>query len=422
MSGAQEPLEPSVTPEPLVTLDEVRAARERTADLVQVTPVEESRAVSRMTGVRTLLKCEHLQRTGSFKIRGAANRIRLLDDAQKAAGVVCASAGNHAQGVALSAASVGVAATVFMPADAPLPKVDATKGYGAQVVLGGASFDDALAAALAHVEETGATFIPPFEHRDIIAGQGTLALELLEQAPEAATILVAVGGGGLIAGVSAVVKALRPDIRVIGVEPTGAASVRASLAAGHPVTLAEMSTIADGVAVKRPGELTLRHIQAHVDDVVAVTDEAIARAVLLLVERAKQVVEPSGAAPLAALLEGGLDVQGPVVPVLCGGNVDPLLLNRIIQSGLYEEGRYLVVTTRIGDRPGALAGLLTLLAEMRANVIAITHHRLNTRLGVLEVEVEVELETRGAEHIRSVVAALEEAGYPVDAELPPGAG
>ncbi len=410
---------PSASDPDLVTLAEIIEARARIADLINVTPVEESRAVSRMTGVHTLLKCEHLQRTGSFKIRGAANRIRLLTEEERAAGVVCASAGNHAQGVALSANSIGVSATVFMPADAPLPKVDATRGYGAEVVLIGATFDDALAAALDHVERTGATFIPPFDHRDVIAGQGTLALELLEQVPQAATVLVAMGGGGLIAGMSTVIKTMRPDIRVIGVEAVGAASVRASVDAGHPVTLDEVSTFADGIAVKRPGVLPLAHIRAYVDDIVAVSDEAIARAVLLLVERAKQVVEPAGAAPLAALLEGPLDIEGPVVPVLCGGNVDPLLLNRIIQSGLYEEGRYLVIITRVGDRPGALAHLLQLIADARANVLAVEHHRLNTKLGLLEVEVQIELETRGAAHIAQVVAALEDAGYPVDAELPP---
>ncbi|CAN5565199.1 threonine ammonia-lyase [soil metagenome] len=402
----------------LVTLDDITAARARIAELAQVTPVEESRAVTAMTGHRTLLKFEHLQRTGSFKIRGAHNRILQLTPAERTAGVVCASAGNHAQGVALSAASVEVDCTVFMPADAALPKVDATKGYGAKVVLTGATFDDALAAAKDHIQATGATFIPPFEHRDIIAGQGTVALELLEQVPQMGAVLVAVGGGGLIAGMGAAIKALRPDVRVIGVEAAGAASVTASLAAGRPVTLPTLSTFADGIAVKRPGELTLAHIQAYVDDMVTVTDEAIARAVLLLVERAKQVVEPSGAAPLAALLEGGLAIKGPVVAVLCGGNVDPLLLNRIIQSGLYEEGRYLVITTRISDRPGALARLLQLIADAKANVVAVGHHRLNTRLGLLEVEVEVELETRGHRHITSVVQALEQGGYPVDPDLP----
>ncbi|HUG84774.1 MAG TPA: threonine ammonia-lyase [Euzebya sp.] len=410
----------------LVDLATIKTARDRVAPFVQLTPVEESRAITAMVGRRTVLKCEHLQRTGSFKIRGAANRIAQLDEAEQAAGVVCASAGNHAQGVAVAAREMGVRATVFMPADAPLPKVDATRGYGAEVVLGGATFDDALEAARAHVQQTGATFVPPFDHPDVIAGQGTLGLELLDQVPDAATVVIAIGGGGLIAGVGAALKALRPDIRVVGVEPTGAASAKASLEAGHPVTLHEMATFADGVAVKRPGVLTLAHIQAFVDQVVTVSDEAIARAVLLLVERAKQVVEPSGAAPLAALLQPGLidlgDSPGPVVPVLGGGNVDPLLLNRIIQSGLYEEGRYLVVITRMLDRPGALATLLTLLADLKANVIAVAHHRLNTRLGILEVQVEVELETKGPTHITRVVAALEEAGYPVDAEMPPGVG
>jgi threonine dehydratase len=294
----------TVGAEPLVALEEIEAARSRIADLAQVTPVEESRAISRMTGRRTLLKCEHLQRTGSFKIRGAANMIRQLSQAERTAGVVCASAGNHAQGVALSAASIGVAATVFMPADAPLPKVEATRGYGAEVVLGGESFDDALAAARAHAEQTGATFVPPFEHRDVIAGQGTLGLELLDQVAEIGTVLVPIGGGGLIAGVAAALKAVRPSVRVVGVEPAGAASALASLRAGGPVSLDEVSTIADGVAVKRPGELTLAHIRAQVDEVVTVSDEAIARAVLLLVERAKQVVEPSGACGLASLLAG----------------------------------------------------------------------------------------------------------------------
>ena len=402
----------------LVTLDEVRAARDRVSDLIQWTPIEESRAVSRITGVETLLKCEHLQRTGSFKIRGAANRLAQLSPREKAAGVVCASAGNHAQGVALSAASTGVAATVFMPVDAPIPKVEATRGYGADVVLHGTTFDDALVAARTFEEQTGATFVHPFDHRDVIAGQGTVGLEILEQAPEASSVLVAVGGGGLIAGMAVALRALRPDLRIIGVEPVGAAGAVAALRAGAPVTLPSVATFADGVAVKRIGDLAFAHIRELVDEVVTVTDEAIARAVLLLVERAKQVVEPAGAAPLAALLQGDLDVSGPVVPVLCGGNVDPLLLNRIIQSGLYEEGRYLVISTRVGDRPGALAHLLALIAEAKANVLAIQHHRLDTKLGLLEVGVEIELETRGQAHIRSVVDQLEDAGYPVEAEIP----
>ena len=405
----------------LVDIDDIRAAAERIAPLVQTTPMEESRAISSMVGARVLLKCEHLQRTGSFKIRGAANRIACLSEAERAAGVVCASAGNHAQGVALSATRMGVESTVFMPADAPLPKVEATRGYGARVVLTGSNFDEALAAARAHCEEVGATFVPPFDHADVIAGQGTLGLEMLAQAPDMAQVLVPIGGGGLVSGIAAAIKATAPHVRVIGVEPAGAASTRASLDAGHPVTLDSVSTIADGIAVKRPGELTLAHIEQLVDDVVTVSDEAIARAILLLVERAKQVVEPAGAAGLAALLDGTVETREPTVALLCGGNVDPLLLNRIIQSGMYEEGRYLVVTTRVGDQPGVLATLLTLLAEQRANVIGIEHHRLNTKLGVQEVEVQIEMETRGHDHIHLLVEKLEEAGYPVEAELPPGA-
>lgn len=407
---------------PLVGLTDIQAAAARIVPFIQATPVEESRAISALVGHPTVLKCEHLQRTGSFKIRGAANRIAQLDQDELAGGVVCASAGNHAQGVALSARTMGVAATVFMPADAPLPKVDATRGYGARVVLTGANFDEALAAAIAHCRDVGATFVPPFDHPQVIAGQGTLGLEILQQVPDAAAVVVPIGGGGLISGIAAAIKAVRPDVRVIGVEPAGAASTRASLDAGHPVSLAGVSTIADGIAVKRPGELTLAHIRQLVDDVVTVTDEAIARAVLLLVERAKQVVEPAGAASLAALLEHDL-VQGlsrdkPIVALLCGGNVDPLLLNRIIQSGLYEEGRYLVFTTRVGDTPGVLADLLRLLADLKGNVIAIGHHRLNTKLGIQEVEVEIELETRGTDHILQIVQSLEANGYPVQADLP----
>jgi threonine dehydratase len=403
---------PRVDPR-LVTLDDIRAARERLADVVVRTPMEESRAVSAVAGVETLLKCEHLQRTGSFKIRGAYNRIARLTDAERAAGVVCASAGNHAQGVALSARIAGVRARVFMPAGAPLPKVEATQGYGAQVVLGGETFDDAFAASQAWTQEHGATFVHPFDHADVIAGQGTLGLEILEQAPRAATVVVPIGGGGLIAGVASAVKALRPDCRIIGVQAAGAASFPDSIAAGKPVALPALSTIADGIAIKNPGELTLAHVRAHVDQVVTVTDESIARAVLLLVERAKQVVEPSGAAGLAAVLDGGLDLAGPVVVLLCGGNVDPLLLLRIIQSGMFEEGRYFVFRTPIRDEPGALSALLGLLAEEGANVLGVAHHRMATRLGILEVEVELEIETRGPDHIAAVCAALAERGYAV---------
>ncbi|CAN5778273.1 threonine ammonia-lyase [soil metagenome] len=397
----------------LVSLDAIRAAAERLDGVAQPTPVEPSRAVSELAGVRTLLKCEHLQRTGSFKIRGAYNRISRLTDAERAGGVVCASAGNHAQGVALSAALVGVGATVFMPAGAPLPKVQATRAYGAAVQLVGETFDDAFAAAREWTAQQGATFVHPFDHLEIIAGQGTIGLELCEQVPDIGTVVVPIGGGGLISGVASAVKALKPEVRVVGVQAAGAASFPASLAAGEPVPLDGLSTIADGIAVKHPGVLTLAHVGERVDEVVTVTDESIARAVLLLVERAKQVVEPSGAAGLAAVLDGAAALTEPVVVLLCGGNVDPLLLLRILQSGLSEEGRYFAFRTRLDDRPGALSQLLSLVADTGANVVAVEHHRFGTRLDLLQVEVQLEVETRGPAHIREVVDRLVAQGYPL---------
>ncbi|MEX0659589.1 MAG: threonine ammonia-lyase, partial [Egibacteraceae bacterium] len=397
----------------LVTLEDVTRAAGRLAGVVQQTPVEESRAVSGLAGHPTVLKCEHLQRTGSFKIRGAYNRIAGLSDRERERGVVCSSAGNHAQGVALSAALVGVPATVFMPVGVPLPKLEATRGYGATVVLAGDSYDDAHAAAQAWTREHEATFVHPFDHLDVIAGQGTIGLELLEQVPDLGAVLVPVGGGGLVSGIAAAIKAVRPEVRVIGVQAAGAAAVPASLAAGAPRTLPETTTFADGIAVRTPGALTLAHIAAHVDEVVTVSDEAIARAVLVLVERAKQVVEPAGAAGLAALLEGVTMGAGTVVPVLAGGNVDPLLLARLLQSGLFEEGRYFAFRTRLRDRPGALSHLLALIGDAGANVVAISHHRLGTRLGVLEVEVQIEVEARGHDHIRQLEGSLTAAGYPV---------
>ncbi len=401
----------------LISVDDVRAAVRRLDGVAQRTPVEMSRAVSQAAATQVVLKCEHLQRTGSFKIRGAYNRIIQLTGEERERGVACASAGNHAQGVALSATLAGVASTVFMPASAPLPKIDATKAYGASIQLVDGGLEDAFEAAEKWTAEHNAVFIHPYDHPEIIAGQGTVGLEIVEQVPDVRTVLVPIGGGGLISGVAATVKALRPEARVIGVQATGAASFPAALAAGRPLALDEVSTIADGIAVKRPGILTLAHVAAFVDEVVTVTDEAIARAVLLLVERAKQVVEPSGAAGLAALLEraanGGVAPEGPVCVLLCGGNVDPLLLGRIISSGMFEEGRYLVLRTRLADAPGALSRLLAVAAEAGANIIAVAHHRLGTRLGILEVEVELELETLGHDHCAQLVSALRAHGYPI---------
>ena len=397
----------------LITLDEVNAAAQRLAGVVQRTPVERSRTMSSISGWPVLLKCEHLQRTGSFKLRGAFSMISRLTEAERARGVVCASAGNHAQGVALSAQLSGCRATVFMPERAPLPKVAATRAYGAQVRLEGSSFDDAYEASVAFADDTGATYVHPFDHRDVIAGQASLGREILEQVPDAGTVVVPIGGGGLASGVASAVKLTRPEVRVVGVQAAGAAAFPGSLAAGRPQALASASTLADGIAVKRPGDLTLAHVAARVDEVVTVSDEAIARAVLLLVERAKQVVEPAGAAGLAAVLHRAAEMRPPVVAVLCGGNVDPLLLQRIMQSGMFEEGRYFALRTRLRDEPGALSALLALVAELGTNILAVGHHRMRTRLGVLEVEVELEVETRGPDHIDQLVQTLVERGYPV---------
>jgi threonine dehydratase len=397
----------------LVSPEAIRAAADRLVGVLQPTPIERSRALSEVLGGEVALKCENLQRTGSFKLRGAYNRIARLTDDERARGVVCASAGNHAQGVALAAAMQGVDATVFMPVAAPLPKVDATQAYGATVELTGAAFDEALTAALAAAETQGRVFVHPFDHPDIIAGQGTLGLELLDQIPEMATVLVPIGGGGLISGVAVALRDARPDVRIVGVQATGAASFPASLDAGSPTSVPTVDTIADGIAVKRPGELTLAHVRALVDEVVTVDDDALARAVVLLLERAKLVVEPSGAAAVAAVLTGATSLPAPVVAVLSGGNIDPLLMQHLVTSGLTAEGRYVTLRTRIPDRPGELVRLLEMLAEGRANVVGVEHHRFGRRLQLGQVEVMIELEARGHDHIDMLRRRLTDAGYPV---------
>jgi len=398
----------------LVNVDDVRAAAQRLTDVVQRTPVELSRALSAEVGRPVLLKCENLQRAGSFKIRGATNRITQLDEGEQRRGVVCASAGNHAQGVALAAAHTGVAATVFMPVDAPLPKVEATEAYGAAVRLEGSAFDEALANAVAFAEATNAVFVHPFDHPDIIAGQGTIGLELDEQLPaDVAAVVVPVGGGGLISGVAAALRDLRPGIRIIGVQAAGCAPFPASLASGRPEALPRADTIADGIAVKRPGVLTLAHVHALVDEVVTVDDDAIASAVVHLLERAKLVVEPAGAVAVAAVRAGLVDADGPLGIILSGGNIDPLLLRGLITSGLAAEGRYLTFTSRISDSPGSLMRLLKTIAHERGNVIGVEHHRFAPRLRYGQVEVLVELEMRGPEHITQLTGVLRDAGYPI---------
>ena len=398
---------------PLVGLADIQAARVLLDGIARTTPLEGSRAVADRVGGPVYLKCENLQRTGSFKIRGAYVRIARLTDAERAHGVVAASAGNHAQGVALAAALLGCEATVFMPAGAPIPKVQATKAYGAQVRLQGATVDEALQAAAAFAAETGAVLIHPFDHADVIAGQGTVGLELLEQCPDVRTVVVCTGGGGLVSGVAAAVKAIRPDVEIVAAQAAGAAAFPGSLQAGHPVPLPSMATMADGIAVGCPGDVTFRHVRDLVDRVVTVDDDALSRALLLCLERAKLVVEPAGAAALAAVMEDPRAFAPPVVVVLSGGNIDPLLLSKVIRHGLIAAGRFLSMSVRIPDRPGELARLLGVLAEAGANVLDVEHQRTGKELHLDEVEVELQLETRGGEHADLVVAALAEASYRV---------
>ncbi|EHK87130.1 threonine dehydratase [Saccharomonospora azurea SZMC 14600] len=377
------------------------------------TPIERARDLEPPQGAPVYLKCENLQRTGSFKIRGAYTRIHGLSEAERERGVVAASAGNHAQGVALAAALLGTKATVFMPERAPLPKLAATRGYGADVHLHGESLEEALVEATAFAERTGAVFIHPFDHPDIIAGQGTVGLEIVEQIPDVATVLVAAGGGGLVGGVASAVKAMKPDVRIVGVQAEGAAAFPLSLSAGNPVRLERTQTMADGIAVGAPGPITFEHVRSLVDDVVTVGEESLSRAVLLCLERRKLVVEPAGAATVAALLEHPGVFESPVVAVLSGGNVDPLLLLQIIQHGMTAAGRYLSLRLRVPDRPGSLAGVLTRVGELGANVLDVEHSRISGRLAMGEVEIALKLETRGPEHCADVATQLQRAGYRV---------
>ncbi len=398
---------------PLVSLADVRAARVLLDGISRTTPLEGSRVLSDRVGGPVWLKCENLQRTGSFKIRGAYVRIARLSDAERARGVVAASAGNHAQGVALAASLLGSRSTVFMPVAAPLPKVAATKAYGAAVRLSGTSVDDALVEASAFADETGAVLIHPFDHSDIIAGQGTLGLEVIEQCPDVRTVVVCTGGGGLVSGVAVAVKGQRPDVRVVAAQASGAAAFPSSLAAGRPVRLPSMLTMADGIAVGQPGELTFAHVRDLVDSVVLVDEDALSRALLLSLERAKLVIEPAGAAALAAVMDDPRAFEPPVVIVLSGGNIDPLLLSKVIRHGLIAAGRFLSLRVRVPDRPGELARLLGVLAVSGANVLDVEHQRTGHGLHLDEVEIELQLETRGADHSASVLDQLSAASYAV---------
>jgi threonine dehydratase len=378
------------------TLRDIEEARRRLEGIAEVTPVYNSETFSRRAGRDVHLKAENLQRTGAFKVRGAVNKVATLTEQERSAGVVAASAGNHGQAVAWAARQGGINARIFVPQDAPMAKVEACRNYGAETIMIGERFEEALAAALAEVEETGATFVHPFEDPVVIAGQGTIGLELAEQVSSAETVLVPVGGGGLAAGIALALRAVKPGVRIVGVQ--------AGLSG---------FTIADGIFVKHPGELTMRILEDSLDDMVAVSDEEISEAIVLLLERAKLVVEGAGAVGVAALLAGKAGGSGPATAVLSGGNIDPTLLISVMRHGLTLAGRYLVVRTRLSDRPGELIKLLTLVAEERGNVISVEHHREGMDVPVTESEVELTLTMRDREHCEQLIAAMVDHGYPV---------
>lgn len=397
------------------SLADFEAARLVVARVARETPMETSRFLSDVLGQSVYLKCENLQRTGSYKIRGAYNRLSQLTDEEKERGVVAASAGNHAQGVAFAARELGIPATIFMPVGVPLPKLQATRAYGAQVILRGHTVMEPLLAAAEFAAETGAVLVPPYDHIDVIAGQGTVGLEIADQVPDVETVVVPIGGGGLISGIAGVLKqraALEGRrIRIIGVQAENAAPYPVSLAAGAVSEIVIQPTMADGIAVSKPGVLNFEIIKELVDEVVTVSEDDIARALLVLLERAKLVVEPAGAVSVAAILAGKITASGPTVAILSGGNIDPLLMQRVISHGLAASGRYLTLRIMLPDRPGQLARISELLAEAHANVIEVLHTRHGVGLQISEVELDVSVETRGPEHRQQVVYVLKAAGY-----------
>lgn len=398
-----------------VTLAHVEDAARVLTGVVQHTPLDSTSFLSDMLGVPAYMKLENLQRTGSFKLRGATYRLSRLTDAERARGVVAASAGNHAQGVAFAARELGVDATIFMPLGAPVPKLLATKAYGATVVTEGATVDDCLALARDHAERTGAMMIHPFDHPDIIAGQGTLGLEILDDVPDVETIVVSIGGGGLVSGIATAAKA-RADaagrtVRIVGVQAAATAAFPPSLAAGRPVTVERGSTIADGIAVARPGDVTFPIVRDLVDDIVTVGEDDLAKAVLTLLERTKLVAEPAGAAPVAALMAGLIEPSGPTVAVLSGGNIDPLLMQRIVAHGLVASGRYMTLRIPLPDRPGQLAHVSDVLSRAGANVIEVLHTRHDLGMSLNDVVLQLSVETRGPNHQAEVLEALRGAGF-----------
>jgi threonine dehydratase len=397
----------------MVTLDDVRAARERVRDQIYLPPCARSETLSKAAGCQAYLKLENLQMTGAYKERGALNKLLQLTPEERARGLIAASAGNHAQAVAYHAGRLGVPVTIVMPEATPLLKVANTRSHGARVVLAGGSFDEAYAEARRLEAAEQRTFVHPFDDPAVIAGQGTVGLEILEQVPDADVLVVPVGGGGLASGVAVVAKALRPAIRVVGVEAEVLSAMLASLEEGKPVTLEPATTLADGIAVKRPGDLTFEHVRAHVDEVVTVSEEEIASAILYLLEREKTVVEGAGAVGVAALMNQKLRAEGQkVVAVISGGNIDVNVIARVIERGLVRDGRLVRIDVLLLDKPGQLARVSQVIASHRANVIEVHHSRaFSDRLG--DTVLQLTLETRGRDHVEEILRALRERGYQV---------
>jgi threonine dehydratase len=396
-----------------VTLADIEKAQAALQGIIHTTPLDRSRTFSALAGCDVYLKLENLQKTGSFKIRGAYNKIHSLSAEEKARGVIAASAGNHAQGVAYSASTAGIKSTIVMPEVAPLAKIIATRGYGAEVVLSGAVYDDAYAKARQVQQDSGQTFIHAYNDNAVIAGQGTVGLEIIQTLEDVDAIVVPIGGGGLISGIAVAVKELAPHVKVYGVQAAGAPAMYISKKEHTLRTTADAVTMADGIAVKVPGDLTFEIVEKYVDDIVVIDDEAVASTILMLLERAKLMVEGAGAVSLAAILHEKIPAKGKVVSVISGGNIDVNIISRIIERGLVKAGRRIKISTTVIDRPGALQRLLTAIASLRANVIHVYHDRVEHDVPIGQAVVEVGLETRDAVHTEELLSALRKDGYNV---------
>jgi threonine dehydratase len=397
---------------PAVTLSEIQAAMGRIRDSIYLSPCARSEYFSEHTQNSIYLKLDNLQRTGAFKERGALNKLLTLTPNERARGVIAASAGNHAQGLAYHAGRHGIRAQICMPLTTPLIKVSATKGYGAEVVLHGANYDEACEEAVRRSEQFGMTFVHPFDDEVVIAGQGTMGLEILQQVPDIEAVVAPIGGGGLIAGVACAVKETNPRVRVIGVQPARLPSMKVAIAEGHPVTLSPAATIADGIAVRRAGEKTLPLVQKYVDDIVTVDEEEIANAILLLLEREKTLAEGAGAAAIAALINHKTPLSGKKVAVLvCGGNIDVSLLSRIMERGLVKDGRLVRLRVHLPDYPGALHRLTGILAQHRANIVETSYDRAYYGVNLGDTAIDITMETRGPDHIVELLSALSASGY-----------